>query len=371
MIVSTRNEGSFYQGLLTRIGHHPWFGQIELTYRCNLNCVHCYAKNAGNCQSKKGELTTKEWKQIFAIIRGAGCLNLTFTGGEPLLREDFLELYSYAKESGFIITLFTNGSLLTKKVIDFLEKFPPKAIEITLNSITKNTYEAISQVRGSYSKAMFNIKALARAKAPLIIKSNCLKQNKDEIVKIKKFTEDLLGKRKDGRHYFKYDKMVYPRLNGDRTPCNYRLSFKEIKQLMKEDADMWQEYQKGLQDIITVSSRDNIFLYQCSSWIKQFFINPYGELKFCEFSNKFSGNLKKESFKDIFYRTYSAVTQEKFKTNSKCRDCRLRPFCPYCPAKAYLETGKEEAPVQYYCKLAGELHKEMQRARKKHARNPI
>jgi len=344
-----------YNRLINKKDQYPLSGQIEFTYRCNLNCVHCYCKGS---EDRDRELATQEWKKILDKIQKEGCLWLTFTGGEPLVREDFLEIYAYAKNKGFMVTLFTNGQLFTKKIIDYFQKSPPYSIEITLNGITKATYESITRVKGSFKKAICVIKNLAEKNLPLILKSNCLRQNKDEIGKIKAFTEKLLGKG-NGRYKFKYDPMIYPRLNRDKAPCNYRLTFKELCSLKKQDADIWQEYQRGLHGDFPDLKRDKEFLYRCNTWMNNFFINPYGRLKFCAFSDKFSVDFKKQPFKEGFYKVFPQLLNERFKTNSKCKNCSLMPICYHCPARAYLETGDEEAPVEYYCDLAKETAKRM------------
>ncbi len=351
-----QSSGHFYHRLYNKKKHFPLNGQIELSYRCNLNCIYCYCKGSEN---KDRELTTEDWKKILDVLQKEGCINLTLTGGEPLIRDDFLEIYSYAKARGFIITLFSNGQAFTDEIIDYLVKSPLHSLEITLNGITKDTYEAITQVEGSYFKVMQNIRRLAKRKLPLILKTTLLKQNKHEIGKIKRFTEELLGRPSKDKHHFKYDQMIYPRFNRDRAPTNFRLSFKEIVEVKRQDKDIWQQYQKGLHSDFPDLERNKDFLYQCNSWMGQFFINPYGRLKFCGFSHKFSTDLKITPFKEGFYKRFPQLLKERFKTNSQCRDCRLRPLCYRCPARAYLETGDEEAPVAYFCELAKGMAKEM------------
>jgi radical SAM protein with 4Fe4S-binding SPASM domain len=348
--------GYFYYRLRNKNQHYPWCGQIELTYRCNLNCIHCYCK--GN-EDKKKELTTQDWKKILDEIYREGCIWLTLTGGEPLVREDFLELYAYAKEKGFLITIFSNGQGFTSEIIDYLAKSPPLSIELTLNGITPDIYEAITQIEGSFSRVMKAIKRLAGRKIFLILKTNCIKQNKHQLAKIKAFTEQLLGKPQEKKYHFKYDSMIYPRLNRDKTPCSYRLSFEELLEVRSQDPDIWQEYREGLRCGFPELNRDRNFLYRCNAWMQQFFISPYGRLKFCMFSDKFSVDLKTTSFKTGFYEVFPQVLKEQFKTNSKCRDCTLRPICYNCPARAYLETGDEEAPVLYLCELAQKTAEQM------------
>ena len=346
--------GYFYDSLSNKKSHSPFNGQIELTYRCGLNCLHCYCKGS---ELTSPELTTKEWKKIFSKIRREGCIHLTFTGGDPLMRADFLDLYSDAKSKGFMVTIFTNGQTLNAKILSHLAKSPPDSIEITLNGITKEVYESITQVKGSFFRVMGDIKKIKEKKLPLVLKSNCLKQNKGELAKIKAFADKFLGKKK-GKYHFKYDPVVYPRLNGDRTPTNFRLSFQELLVLKRQDRDIWRQYQKGMEADFPDLGRDKNFLYRCTAWRGQFFINPYGRLKFCNFSDKFSVDLKTTAFSEGFYRVFPKLLNEKFKTHSKCIDCQLRPVCYHCPARAYLETGNEEAAVEYYCQLAQETKKQ-------------
>ena len=340
----------------------PLCGQIELTYRCNLNCLHCYAKGL---ERPREELTSDRLKDLIDQVTHEGCMHLCLTGGEPLIRDDFFTVYSYAKKKGLLITIFTNGLLLTEKTIGIFKRQPPFAIEITLNGITKETYETITQTPGSFETVMSNIRLAAENGLPLIIKTNCLKENKDEIDRIKEWTEDLLGKPSENRHRFKYDPMIYPRLNGDKTPAKSRLSFEGLEELRKQDIDIWDEYQRVLQSELPDLERDGRFLYRCTAWMQQFFINPYGRLKFCQFSEKFSVDLKTTSFHEGFYHVFPRLLSEQFKTDSKCKNCSLRPFCYHCPARAYLETGDEEAPVEYYCELAHSLKHAMRHTKAK------
>ena len=86
--------------------HFPFIGQLELTYRCQFDCVHCYCKSSAD---KARELTTGRWKKILDELQKAGCRWIGFTGGDPFIRTDFPQIYSYAKKKGFIVTILTNG----------------------------------------------------------------------------------------------------------------------------------------------------------------------------------------------------------------------------------------------------------------------
>lgn len=351
-------RGYFFYKLYKKKRHFPFTGQLELTYRCGLNCIHCYCKGS---EDKNRELAADEWKRILDVLQKEGCLHLCLTGGDPLIREDFLDIYSYAKRKGFIITLFITGQACSPKITEYLARFPPHFIEITLNGITKRTYESITQIPGSFLKVMRAIKELKEKGLPLFLKTNCLKQNKYEIVRIKKFTERLFDKLPRNKFRFAYDPMIFPRLNHDKAPTTYRLSFTELSEAIKQDPDMWKQYQEALDCSFPRLRRDRQFLYQCNSWMREFSINPYGYLKFCNFSDKFAVNLKTTTFKEGFYNIFPRLLNERFTTSSKCKKCPLKPICFHCPARAYLETGDEEGPVPYYCELAKATGREIKK----------
>ncbi len=342
------DQESFIKELHKRLPQNkPLYGHIDLTYRCNYNCIHCYCKGL---EDKEKELTTDEWKNIIDQIQQEGCIWLTLSGGEPLAREDFLEIYKYSKEKGLLITIFTNGSLLTDELIDYFVNHPPYSIEITLNGINKNTYESVTRNKNSFEKIIRILHKLKDRKLPVSLKTNGLKQNKNEKLKIKEFSEELLGK---GR--FKFDSIIYPSLkiysDSSESPIQYRLSPQEMQDIEESDPDMMnlrkEQFCKPAHLL-----RDQEFLYQCNSWLTNFFINPCGRLKFCQLTDKFSIDLKEISFKYGFYTFKKALLGELFKTSSKCRACSLRQICLNCPAKAFLEANEEETLVAYYCNLA-------------------
>jgi radical SAM protein with 4Fe4S-binding SPASM domain len=348
------NSGYYFHKLYNRKEHFPFEGQFELTYRCNFECVHCYCKGSEpeNINPKQNELDTSQVKNILNEIKKEGCLFIVFTGGEPFLRDDFLEIYSHARNLGLLVTIFTNGYLLNKKIINFLVNQPPLSIEITLNGISKKTHELVTGVKGSFERVIDAIKLLAKSNIRLRLKSNCLRQNKHEIAGINKFTQDVLGRPNNKAFYFRYDPIIHARLNGDRSVLKFGLSTEEMFETKKQDPDIWEEYQRQTHCDFPQLNRDGNYLYHCNNWMQKFFINPYGRLKFCSLSDKFSVDLKHASFREGFYSVFPRLLDEKFKTDSKCRSCRLRPICYYCPARAFLDTGNEEGPVPLYCSLA-------------------
>lgn len=316
----------------------PIVGQMELTFRCNLKCVHCYISE----ERTKEELTFQEITNILDQIHQEGCLWLSFTGGDPFMRNDFLDIYGYAKRKGFIITILTNGTLMTPETADYLAEESPFSIDITLNGVTQDTYEKISQVSGSFKKAMRAIRLILDRKLPLKIKTIATSLNYHELDKIRQFVEGL------GLE-FKLNSVLYPRLNGSLEPCSFRLSTDQIIGIDRIFQDNRECQESDLNEENPIPP-DNLF--RCAAGISSFHISPYGELIFCTFMRKPDFDLKKGSFKEGFYSLYPEIRSAKYQTNSKCKDCKIFYLCSQCPALAKLENGDPEKPVGDFCELA-------------------
>jgi MoaA/NifB/PqqE/SkfB family radical SAM enzyme len=117
------------------------------------------------------------------------------------------DVYRYAKQKGLLITLFTNGVLINKKIADFLAEYPPHHIEISLYGYTKNIYEKITGKSGSFERCLRGIHLLTERGLPLQLKTMVITLNKHEIWKMKPFAEEDLGLE------FRYDAMISPRLD--------------------------------------------------------------------------------------------------------------------------------------------------------------
>lgn len=318
----------------------PVAGQWEITFHCNLRCVHCYVVE----DKSKEELTFQEITNILDQIHQEGCLWLSLTGGEPLLRNDFLDIYTYAVKKGFLINILTNGTLITPEIADYLQKYPPFMIEITLNGITAQTYERITQVPGSFKRCMRGIHLILNRDLPLTIKSIGMSLNQDEILKIKQYAESL------GKVKYRFDSILIPKLDGSKGPCQFRLSSKEIMDIEYSDNNMRQEWKEHFQADHELYETDNLF--QCGGGISLFNISPYGELQLCHLLHKPSFDLRQGPFKEGFYQLFPRIRSAEYHTNSKCKKCQIRYLCRQCPARAKLENGNFQIPVDYFCELA-------------------
>lgn len=323
-------------------------GQFELTHRCNLRCQYCYIVN----DTEKKEFTCKQFCRILDEVYREGCLWLCLTGGEPLLREDFLDIYSYAYKKGFIITIFTNATLLNKELAEYLGKFPPFYLEVTLNGVTQKTYELITQTPGSFEKAMRGIELVRKYKLPLKLKCQTMTLNFNELPLMRRFYQEL-GMR------FRCSVLIDPRMDGSTQPCSLRLPMEKILELegRKEVVEGRDEVEDNFKEELQAGGEGEVLppsdnLFRCPGGTWAFYVNPFGELFFCNSVRKPSWNLRKHSFKQGFYELFPSIRSRKFRTDSKCASCSLWHLCLRCPGKAELECGDPEAPVEYYCQLA-------------------
>jgi radical SAM protein with 4Fe4S-binding SPASM domain len=336
---------SDYKAFSERIRHKtlakriPVNGSLEITHRCNLKCVHCYCCGA---DSEK-ELSTAQVFRLLDELAEAGCLWLLITGGEPLVRTDFKEIYLYAKRKGMIVTVFTNGTLLSQEIIDFFLEYPPYMIEVTLYGATQKTYETITGVRGSFEQCIRGIDKLLKNNLPLALKTILMRCNVHELEMLKVFAQEK-------NCQFRFDADLNPRLDCSKEPLRYRLRPQEVIDFDRCDEKRLKEWQRLCEQLIAKPESD--YLYVCSAGMSLFHIDPYGEVSMCMSARKPSFNIKNKSFQKIWETDILAASKQKASSDNRCLECELISLCGHCPGIAYLETGSFEKPVDYLCELA-------------------
>jgi len=212
----------FGELLKQRIGgkRFPLSGSLEMTLQCNLRCKHCYLDGVHDGIPGEVELSTEEWYGILDQLVEAGTLWLLMTGGEPFVRSDFLDIYTYAKRKGFLITIFTNGTMITPEVADYLAAMPPLSIEISVYGRTQETYERVTGIPGSHARCMRGIELLLERGLPLSLKTVVMTLNRDEFFDIKAWADELGVD-------FRFDASLFGGM-GDTEPPKYRLSPEEV-----------------------------------------------------------------------------------------------------------------------------------------------
>lgn len=173
----------------------PLACQWELTCRCNLHCVMCYTDCFNRPERIREELGTEEIFRIMDELADAGTLELCLTGGEPLARQDFFTLYDHAVRLGFLVTVFTNGTLIREDEADHFVKLPPQRIEISLHASTPEGFDRVTQCQGSYRRCLDAIELLRARRIPLVLKTTALTLNRHDILTIKSRVDRFEGTR--------------------------------------------------------------------------------------------------------------------------------------------------------------------------------
>ncbi len=322
---------------------------IEVTRRCPLECLHCYNNlPMGDMEAKRREMTKEEHFHLLDELVEMGCFWLLYTGGEVFARKDFLEIYTYAKQKGFLITLFTNGTIITEAIADYLAEWPPFGIEITLYGRTRETYEALTGIPGSYDRCLRGIKLLRERGLPLKLKTVATSINKHEVVAMRQFAEEELGVE------FKMDGQINPRIDCSQSPLAVRLTAEEVVALDMNAPKGMSEYRRlaehDLANPPNLSKSDTV--YFCGGGMNSFAINAYGEMSICVISQQETFDVRGPGLKQVWEESLLQVRNRKRTKVTKCMECRIQSLCGMCPANGELENGEKESPVEFLCNVA-------------------
>jgi len=328
----------------------PISGGLEITQRCHLKCLHCYIDNQPI--TYKNELSTEEFDNLLDQMAKDGCLWLLITGGEPLLRNDFPHIYLHAKKLGMIITVFTNATKLTERIIELFTNYPPFLIEATLHGIKEATFDTISGVPGSFRQFKYGIQLLRDNDVPFHLKMIVMQQNINEVEFAHQFALDL------GARDFRFDPMVNADFYHSSKMTNLRISVKEALRLdlLEPFRSRWKKiYRTALNKRATQPTQNNL-LFPCRAGKCSFTISADGYLLPCILMRKPSYNLRQISFSRAWQKLNIYATTLQMKKNNLCLKCQVQT-CPKCPAWGYLEHGDAEAKSQFACALQQEREK--------------
>lgn len=322
----------------------PLIGSFELTARCNLRCNMCYIRHDGN--DKKvliAEKTAEEWISIGEQAAKAGTLFLLITGGEPLIRPDFREIYTALNKLGFIITLYTNATLINENFISWIAKIPPNKIGVTIYGASPEVYAAVTGSGSAFQKALNGIDLLMQAGIKVELRTTITRTNIGDIEAM----DAIAQKRKlDISHVLSLVKSVRGAASDVE---NQRLSAAEMKNVsIKEiscDDDSEVVYKGPPKKV-----RANDQPMYCSAGKSSYWISWDGELLPCLLMNEPFFDPFNSSFIDAWEKlkfSIPGITAPK-----ECSYCEFKPYCSVCPAKLQAETGSFEKISPYICELA-------------------
>jgi len=327
----------------------PLGGGMELTHRCNLGCVHCYCRQpAGDRAARDAEMSYDTICRIVDQAAEMGCFTLFLTGGEPLLRPDFLDIYDHVISRGILTILFTNGTLITARIADHLAEYPPLFVEVSLYGLTAATYESITGVPGSHARCMAGIRLLADRGIKFHLKTPAMVQNKDELEGLARFAAELGAN-------FRFDAMLHPRLHNMSCryePYDYSLSLEERVDLEFADAERLRAWQAYVERATAMPLEDTV--YRCGAGLYGFFIDANGLLTMCVLSREPGYDLTQGTFRQGWAALTSLRGRVRHEEDGQgCGDCEMAGFCLQCAARSQLEYGPDVSTrrVDWICDL--------------------
>lgn len=322
----------------------PLHGTFALTHRCNFQCVHCYVlPGAGPVEA---ELSADDWLALAQEAAEAGCFSILLTGGEPLLRSDFSEIYLGIRKLGIHVMIFTNASCVDDRVVKTLCEAPPRLMEVTVYGATPETYRAVTGRPSAHAETMRGIARLREAGLPVRIKTVLMQPNRHEFTAIR-------GLAAEGEPSVRYDAVIQPRFPGDTGIERLRIPPAEVARLeaaaIPELPEQWraQQARQG-----NPESSESPPLYSCAAGGISFYVTAEGRVQPCVSAVRHGAPYERGKLLELFRNCRRSIQAVRAPAGYPCAACGDRVFCGSCPPLAELEKGDEAGICSYACELA-------------------
>lgn len=335
--------------------HVPLGGVFELTPLCTLKCKMCYVRlDRSQVDALGRELTAAEWISLAKEAIKAGTVNLLITGGEPMLRSDFAEIYTALTQMGFIITINTNATLITPDIVKLFLKYPPTEVAVTLYGASADTYERICGDASGFEKTILGLEALLKLPVHLQIRTTFIKDNINELSQIRsiahRYTKD-----------YAINTDIFKAIRGATANVEAcRLSAEEIVDIKDQHKRYYIEMNCHNETLETTKT-DHIpktnsisvppKILSCLAVKSFYWITWDGKMLPCgTFSAPYTKPLD-EGFEAAWNRL--PTLYENISAPAECRTCEFGDgMCPNCPAILQAETGSFDKPAPYSCEIA-------------------
>lgn len=343
----------------------PLRGNLDITYRCNNNCLHCWLRVPPGSPEKQNELSTDEIKTIADKARKLGCREWAISGGEPMLRPDFPEIFDYITKKSSSYSINTNGTLITPEIAELMKRKGRKMV--ALYGATADVHDHVTRNPGSFQATMKGFKLLQEAGAEFIVQLIPMKDNYHQYKEMVKLAKSLSPHWRVGAAWLFLSAEGDPSKNEE-----IKLQRLDPGEVVELDKPQISDEEIEQEDHSFPSAEDQLFA-SCIDHRRDFHIDPYGHMSFCSFIKDPSlrYDLRKGSFQEC-WETFIPSLKDKVKGDQEYRDncgsCGLRSECRWCPVYGYLEHRRFSAPVEYLCKVARENRKFKEDWEKNHCR---
>ena len=329
---------------------------VELTERCDNDCVHCcICLPERDEEAERREMSTAEVQAVLTEAAALGALSVRFTGGEPLLRDDFEDLYLFARRLGLKVLIFTNARHVTPALVDLLARIPPRVtMEVTVYGMHAESYEAVTRAPGSFAQFRRGVDLLLERRIPFVVKSALLPQNRAELDEFETWAATIPWMTKAPGHSMFFDlrnRRDDPEKN--RLVASLRLTPEDGVAVLTRDAE---RYRKGMVEFGSKFMRPpGDVLFGCGAGCG-LSVDAYGRAQPCMGVRApgLTVDLAEKTLSDAL--DHFSTLREMRATNPeylrRCARCFLKGLCEQCPAKSWAEHGTYDTPVEYLCDVA-------------------
>jgi radical SAM protein with 4Fe4S-binding SPASM domain len=310
--------------------------QLDVTYRCNERCVHCYLDHDDH-----GEMTTAEIKHLLDEMADAGVFILTLSGGEIFLRKDFFELLEHARRLMFCVKLKTNAVMIREREAARIRELGVESIQISIYSHRPEVHDAITLVPGSLKRSIEAIRFLKAQGLRVIIANVLMLQNMQDYQGVRALAGELGVE-------CTLDPTVTPMMDGNRSVLSLGIGQNDLQKVFRDSALIG-----DVEEFCAVpdkASDDELDARPCSAGNTACYVSPYGDVYPCVQFPLPTGNVRQQRFIDIWRHSeqMNDVRSIRLKDLPTCSSCSHVGGCTRCPGLAYME-GNMRGPSSQDC----------------------
>jgi MoaA/NifB/PqqE/SkfB family radical SAM enzyme len=347
----------------------PLAGSIDFTYRCNNNCRHCWLRIPPDSPEGNRELSVGEIIDLVEAARAMGCRKWSISGGEPMLRPDFEEIFDHVTSRAGAYTLNTNGTLITPGIARLMKRKGSKLV--ALYGATAGVHDGITRNPGSFEAMMRGVAYLKEAGAGFTVQIIPMKDNYHQYAGMLRLAESLSRSWRIGASWLYLSASRDQEKN--REIRAQRLTPADVVELDRPDPayDQWLEDDRG--EVLCPSATGLDPVAPCILQGQAFHVDPYGGMSFCQFIKDpvLRLDLRRTAFSEIWEKALPELAGRRSGESDDlgpCVSCARRKDCRWCPAFAYLEEGSPRAKVDYLCAVAKETRRYKREWEERHRR---
>ena len=316
------------------------------TNACNMNCAHCY-RDAGKID--KNELSTSEAKTMLEGIARAGFKIMIFSGGEPLLRPDILELVAYAKKLGLHPVFGTNGTLITTDMAQKMKQAGAMGVGISLDSLNKEKHDKFRDFIGAWDGAVRGMRACKSAGLPFQIHTTVMDWN---VAELEAITDFAVAEGAAAHHFF----FLVPTGRG-KNIADESLQAAEyedvITRIMRKQQTVPIELKPTCApQFIRIAQELHIetrFRRGCLAGSMYCIVNPRGKVQPCAYLNIEVGDVRQTPFDEIWETSEVFQKLRSMKFEGGCGSCVYKRVCGGCRARAAVYNAGNYMAEEPWC----------------------